>query len=87
MAKITVIARDDLGYNHLYGEIRKGERYEIEAEHFDERYYERCYLKSDDADNGDEEPDIPVEIQVVRESYEATEYEDIETSNHDPEEE
>lgn len=41
MGMITVIARKDLGYNHLYGEIRKGGEYVIDEEHFDPKLYRK----------------------------------------------
>jgi len=44
MGMITVIAKKDLGFNHLYGEIRKGNSYLIEEEHFDPKLYKNAAL-------------------------------------------
>jgi hypothetical protein len=77
--KITVIAKDNLGYNHLYGEIRKGEAYEIDEAHFDSRYYQKS-----GADEFDYPvPETPNEIRMVMEPCDVTDHEDLDSCNHE----
>ncbi len=42
MGMISVIAKADCGFSHLYGEITKGSRYLIDEEHFDKNIYRKA---------------------------------------------
>ena len=42
MGMISVIAKVDCGFNHLYGEVAKGGRYLIDEEHFDKNSYRKA---------------------------------------------
>lgn len=38
---ITVTTLDDLGYNHLYGDVSKDRELDIDEDHFDRKMYRK----------------------------------------------
>ncbi len=66
MPRITVIARRDQGYNHLYGDVRKGQSYEIEEDHFDAKLFKRLSPDDQGGDQVDPQAEVPPDTDVAQ---------------------